>query len=538
MGSGILGGFAAGLAVGVDRGLQRNREQAIEDAKNAREQEKYDADKRERDSREQDAIALSNAAKPIPVNADGATLDLGDGQPKVYDSAGVANSDLRQASRMGLADAKQSGAITVNGAAYPDRPSAQKAADAQNTPEAVQQRAIAAGADPTKAIALSSAMTQGKAASLKLTDDQRAYAAKALTEGHQQAAQAMLTGDPNAVFSAFNAQGDVKLKGVPTVAERMVDVPGVGKLKTYDYTGTLVNPDGTERQGTINSHDFNVNLLPYKDQIEELRKGADTGAKVQKAIGDLNNAAERNRLTGEAAAAKIEAARAKADVGDKPPAGYRRTPGGDLQAIPGGPADQKLQGQFNQDTAALTGTMSSMDRLAAAANEVLHHPGLEGITGWRGKIPNAPGSDAANAEALLGTLKSQAGFGVLQDMRNNSKTGGALGAVSDAEGKRLESNLAALDKSQSLEQFKTNLQKIIDYSDQAKDRMRSAFNLRHGDKTPQTGGATGTFGDDKGSGATKAPPAGVPTVKSAADVAKLPSGSLFVGPDGVTRRKP
>lgn len=545
MGIGLA--FLGGLAQGTAQGLRQQELDRQAQADRDMRQEEHDARMQEVEQTRQDRVALSNAARPAMVT-DGATLDLGDGQQHVYDSPDVAASDLRQAGRMGLADAKQAGAVTVNGTAYPDRATAQKAADAANTPEAVQQRALAAGADPAKALALSSAMTQNKTGNLKLTEEQRAYAAKALAEGHQQAAQAMLTGDPQSVFNAFNAQGDMKLKDVPTVAERMVDVPGVGKLKTYDYTGTLVAPDGTEKQGTINSHDFNVSLLPYKDQIEERRKGSDTDAKVQKALGDLTNAAERNRLTGEAATAKIEAARAKAEGGDKPPVGYRRTPSGDLQAIPGGPADLKQQGLFNQDSAALTGTISSMDRLAAAANEVLHHPGLEGITGWRGKLPNAPGSDAANAEALLGTLKSQAGFGVLQDMRNNSKTGGALGAVSDAEGKRLESNLAALDKSQSLEQFKANLQKIVDYSDQAKDRMRGAFNMRHGDAAANTGGATGSFDDSKApgtartpassGGAGKAAPAGVPTVKSPADVAKLPSGSLFVGPDGVTRRKP
>jgi hypothetical protein len=167
------------------------------------------------------------------------------------------------------------------------------------------------------------------------------------------------------------------------------------------------------------------------------------------------------------------------DIGKIPP-GFRRTETGDLEAIPGGPADLKKQGAFNQDTAALTGSVNSFDRLATAANEVLNHPGLKGISGIRGAIPNVPGTQAADAQALLGTLKSQVGFGVLQDMRNNSKTGGALGAVSDAEGKRLEANLAALDKSQSLEQFQSNLKKIIDYSEQAKGRVREAYNMKHG----------------------------------------------------------
>lgn len=165
--------------------------------------------------------------------------------------------------------------------------------------------------------------------------------------------------------------------------------------------------------------------------------------------------------------------------GIKPPAGYRFKGDGDLEAIPGGPADMKMQGALNQDTMSLQSSTAELDRLAQSANMLKNHPGLKGITGIRGAIPNIPGSDAANAEAQLATLKSQIGFGVLQAMRNASKTGGALGSVSDAEGKRLEANLAALDKAQSLDQMKQSLDAILKFTDEAKGRLQDAFNMRH-----------------------------------------------------------
>lgn len=222
--------------------------------------------------------------------------------------------------------------------------------------------------------------------------------------------------------------------------------------------------------------------LSSNAELQQIR----TDAVLQGLQTKLEMATNKNEIT--MLLAEIKAIQGR---DGKPPVGYRTTQNGDLQAIPGGPADQKLQGSFNADTAQLTGSISGFDRLASAANEVLKHPGLDGITGWRGKIPNAPGTDAANAEALLGTLKSQVGFGVLQDMRNNSKTGGALGSVSDAEGKRLESNLAALDKAQSPEQFRAQLTKIVEYSEQAKDRMRDSFNLKHRDKPTGASGDSG-----------------------------------------------
>ena len=186
------------------------------------------------------------------------------------------------------------------------------------------------------------------------------------------------------------------------------------------------------------------------------------------------------------AADRLEAQRIAKAESEKPPQGYSWGPKDEkgnptLLIVKGGPADLKQTGMLNADTQALTGAVSGFDRLAAAANQVLNHPGLPGITGISGKLPNMPGGKAADAEALLGTLKSQVGFGVLQDMRNNSKTGGALGSVSDAEGKRLESNLASLEKAQSLPQFQESLRQIVDYAEKAKDRMREAYNLKHGD---------------------------------------------------------
>lgn len=231
----------------------------------------------------------------------------------------------------------------------------------------------------------------------------------------------------------------------------------------------------------------------------------------------------------QAQAVELALAKLEAKSNNKPPAGYRETPDGNLQAIPGGPADQKLAGAFNADSAQLTGSISSFDRLAEAANAVLKAPGLDAITGLRGKLPNIPGSDAANAQALLDTLKSQVGFGVLQDMRNNSKTGGALGSVSDAEGKRLEANLAALDRAQSPEQFRASLMQILEYSEAAKGRVRDAFNLKHGDKA----GGTGRTNEAEVKAVSQ-----YPKVGSRAELEALPSGSLFTAPDGSIRRKP
>jgi hypothetical protein len=139
---------------------------------------------------------------------------------------------------------------------------------------------------------------------------------------------------------------------------------------------------------------------------------------------------------------------------------------------------------------AVDAATSDLDRLASATNAVLNHPGLDRITGLVGVLPNRPGGDAANAQALMETLRSQIGFSVLQAMRAASKTGGALGAVSDKENEMLQNNLAALSTSQSPEQMRASLQNILQYVENNKQRINDAYAAMYGPVNPQ-GGAGG-----------------------------------------------
>lgn len=68
--------------------------------------------------------------------------------------------------------------------------------------------------------------------------------------------------------------------------------------------------------------------------------------------------------------------------------------------------------------------------------------------------------DYRDFKALLLPLKSQITSQTLTQMREASKTGGALGSVSDYEGTKLESALGALDTAQSAPQFIEQLNNI------------------------------------------------------------------------------
>src|SRR6185312_6561449 len=145
-----------------------------------------------------------------------------------------------------------------------------------------------------------------------------------------------------------------------------------------------------------------------------------------------------------------------------------------------GTQDGKTLGARNQAEASMGSATSSLDRLGQSAKEIMDDPALSRITGVMGMIPNYPGSEASSVQARLNTLKSQIGFTVLQAMRDASKTGGALGQVSDKENELLQNNLAALDQAQSEGDLKRELGKIVDYVQGAKQRMQSAFDQTYG----------------------------------------------------------
>ena len=70
------------------------------------------------------------------------------------------------------------------------------------------------------------------------------------------------------------------------------------------------------------------------------------------------------------------------------------------------------------------------------------------------------GTASRDVAGLTNTIKANASFDKLQQMRESSPTGGALGAVSDTEMGLLSSAIGNLEQSQSEGQFRDNLARI------------------------------------------------------------------------------
>lgn len=102
-------------------------------------------------------------------------------------------------------------------------------------------------------------------------------------------------------------------------------------------------------------------------------------------------------------------------------------------------------------------------------------------TGYGEILQNFPKTEARTLRNLLSTIKANIGFDYLGEMRANSQTGAALGAVSDVEMKLLQAVQGALDQGDDPENLKKNLLGIKKlYADMLAEK-KAAFERDYGD---------------------------------------------------------
>ena len=99
-----------------------------------------------------------------------------------------------------------------------------------------------------------------------------------------------------------------------------------------------------------------------------------------------------------------------------------------------------------------------------------------GITaGYGAWIKSLPRTDALTLSGYLDTIKSNVGFDKLQQMREDSPTGGALGQVSDFENRMLQAVKGSLEQKLSPSQLKTNLNIVLTNLRQLRKERNNAF---------------------------------------------------------------
>ena len=296
-----LASFVAGMGSGYMAAKSREEDRA-------QRQQEIDMRKQEHDAKMGDIedgkklkLSLANAAKPAEVNQNAASLDMGDG-PKVYEDQGVANSDYRQA--RGLASMQPEGtqpaiaaptqAISVNGKAMGSLADAQQAAEVYNKPDAVGLRladAYMAAGKPAEALTLQDRNAKIAAEKTKAARDQVEHAAKLKKENVFEGVKHLRAGNAQAMFDALNSSGEYKLLDVPTLTPVERDIPGIGKIKSYDAVIKYAGADGKVFEQKVNSHDMSMQMMPYEKALELQRKGTDTESQVEKRANDAKTAA-------------------------------------------------------------------------------------------------------------------------------------------------------------------------------------------------------------------------------------------------------
>lgn len=90
-------------------------------------------------------------------------------------------------------------------------------------------------------------------------------------------------------------------------------------------------------------------------------------------------------------------------------------------------------------------------------------------------ISQIPGTEGARVRAKIANLKARLRLDTLQDLRDNSKTGGAVGNVSNYEQNILADYIESLDADLAPEDFREALQNVIDHFDGLGERIEMAF---------------------------------------------------------------
>lgn len=158
--------------------------------------------------------------------------------------------------------------------------------------------------------------------------------------------------------------------------------------------------------------------------------------------------------------------------------------GAQMVPIKGSPAEREAQQAKTKAASRGFTAAFENDNINNVIDQVIENADSM-TTGAGGALLGAiPGTSARDLQENLKTIEADAAFSSLQDMRDNSPTGGALGQVSERELGLLSSARAALSASQSPEQFKQNLKRYKAVRNNAFKSVAKAYESDYGQPAP------------------------------------------------------
>ncbi len=166
-------------------------------------------------------------------------------------------------------------------------------------------------------------------------------------------------------------------------------------------------------------------------------------------------------------------------------------------------------------------SIDSLFKTGEEATRLATHSGLEAASGpISSRLPTLR-DNTANFETDLETLSTRIFINTINRMRELSKTGGAVGQVTEKEMAKLENSMKNLSLRQSDGNMRTNLRGVAKEINDSMASIAQAYKEQYGEDMP--------FQKlDAGEGE-------LPRPKSVAEAAKLKPGTRFIDPSGKER---
>jgi hypothetical protein len=196
--------------------------------------------------------------------------------------------------------------------------------------------------------------------------------------------------------------------------------------------------------------------------------------------------------------------------------GVRRYEDDGSAVFPGDEVRVRSQARGRLDAATASGNL-----LLSEVDKAIGLTGA-GETGMVGAVMGAvPGTRALNLRKTIETIKANVGFNYLQQMRELSPTGGALGSLAVQEMQSLQSVLGNLDPNMGERELEGVLNQVKSIVEQGQALRERLYNEQFG-ASPVGGGQA----------AASAPASSVVTVRTPAEAQALRPGTRYRTPDG------
>lgn len=276
---------------------------------------------------------------------------------------------------------------------------------------------------------------------------------------------------------------------------------------TAHLEDTLASPLFTDAEKAKIQADAQAMLAkPYEARKIDLASRGSTAGDLSSARTSANTLAEtsRHNRVGEATSqGQLDVARTNAQTSRGHLAvaqGNAETSRGQLEVARGGLAlrqtgltelppkeIQKREAKYPAATAAVKEATKGNAQLIKDLEALKTHAGLDGITGVvYGRTPSVAEA-SREAKAKFDKIMARGGFSELAKMRAASPTGGALGNISDTEGKYLRAAFAAMDPTQSKGSFQKAIDDAVEELKGSNTRLQEAYDMTYEYKQ---GGAT------------------------------------------------